>query len=493
MAGLVFLCGVLPATANVEVQETECWVIANARQQVDCYRILVPLDRNNPDAGQADLAVAVLRASTSNPEPDPVIYLEGGPGAPTFADGYPAYDDYSEYWWRQSAPFRRTRDFILFDQRGIGMSLPNLDCPELHELDQVIPFYPPYDYPMERREVNEIGKCYERLVAEGVRLEQFDTRNSADDVADIVQALGYDTVNLYGISYGTRLALEVMRRHPDLVRATVIDGVYPGTIDDELDFAGAVAGAFSNVFEDCQADRRCSKLAPNMASMFNAMIVDLNEEPRELELYDPYAEEPGYAVLVNGDAIVSSFIGDLYDSDALTVIPLVVGMARRDLDALTYSYGSGSFGSDGMDEGVFVNIGCREATTLDPDLLETESEAFGIYGTATLSWSIIPYCDVWPVARAPLSDEGPVVSDIPTLLFSGRYDPITPANYAEDAARTLSNSRHFVFQSGGHGVTATYDCATIAAARFIVTPDPARVPAPRCREFGAGAAFLTTF
>ncbi|MBT6203249.1 MAG: hypothetical protein HOI34_06070, partial [Rhodospirillaceae bacterium] len=69
MAGLVFLCGVLPATANVEVQETECWVIANARQQVDCYRILVPLDRNNPDAGQADLAVAVLRASTSNPEP----------------------------------------------------------------------------------------------------------------------------------------------------------------------------------------------------------------------------------------------------------------------------------------------------------------------------------------------------------------------------------------------------------------------------------------
>ncbi len=494
VASLVVLAG-WPAVADVVLEVVdECWVAPEEREQVDCYRVLVPLDRKNPDAGTVDLAVAVLRATTGRPNDDPVMYLEGGPGAPVFADGYPAYEEYSDYWWWMSAPFRRTRDFILFDQRGIGLSRPSLDCVEFHELHDALPILMAWDYPLERREVRAAEQCYERLaLEEGIDLNQFDTRASADDVADIVRVLGYEEVNLWGISYGSRLALEVMRRHPGIVRASVIDGVYPGLIDEEIGFASSVAGAFSNLFEDCEADRQCSRLVPDMASYFSALITELNEEPREMELFDPHDGTPAPRVELNGNEIVSSMIGDLYDSDALTLIPLMIGASRREIGALTYTWGSGSFGSDGSDEGVFINIGCRESTTLDFDMVAAETQAEGIFGEATLNWSLIPFCDVWPVERAPLADEGSIVSDIPTLLFSGRYDPITPPAYAELAAETLSNSRHFVFRSGGHGVTATYNCATVTAARFFVNPDPRRTPSPRCREYTASATFALEF
>ncbi len=231
-------------------------------QNVNCYHVLVPLDRANPPAGRAQFAVAVLRPSSRDPEPDPVIYMEGGSVAPTFASNYPDYEDYNEFWWKHTSTFHRTRDFILFDQRDIGLSRPGLDCPELHNLDETLPPILHFDHPLVERETREIAKCCALLRNEGVPFEQFDTRNSADDVADIVCALGYEQVNLYGASYGTRLDLEVMRRYPGLVRPAVLDGVYPPTVDPELDFPRAVACAFANLFEDCECDPGCRRIAP---------------------------------------------------------------------------------------------------------------------------------------------------------------------------------------------------------------------------------------
>jgi pimeloyl-ACP methyl ester carboxylesterase len=482
------------ALADVEAVETECWISSNMVQDVDCYHVFVPLDRANPSNGTVRLAVAVLRSSSSNPAPDPVIYMEGGPGAPTFVTDYPDYEDYSDFWWEHTTSFRRTRDFILFDQRGIGLSRPSLDCPELHDLDQSLPPILHFDHPLIERETSEMAKCYARLRADGVPLEQFDTRNSADDVADIVRALGYEQVNLYGASYGTRLGLEVMRRHPDLVRSAVLDGVYPPTIDPELDFPRAVAGAFANLFEDCERDPGCRRIAPDVAATFERLITDLNERPRELELYDLEYFDRGTFVRFDGNAVASSMVEYLYDSYWLTYIPLMIGTAADgDLDALSYFYWPASWGGDGMDEGVFVNVECREAPTLDMGAMREEAERYGIYGEAVLDWSLVPYCDAWPVASDPLDAEGPVVSDVPTLLLSGRYDPVTPASYAEEAAETLSNNRHLIFRSGGHAVTFWYDCALKLAAKFIAAPDPDAIPVPRCRDYTDPADFAQRF
>ena len=482
------------AQADVELREAECWVQASMVQNVDCYHVIVPLDRANPSDGTARLAVAVLRSSSRSPAPDPIIYMEGGPGAPTFATDYPDYEDYSDFWWEHTSSFRRTRDFILFDQRGIGLSRPSLDCPELHDLDRTMPEILHYDHPLIGREASELAACYERLRADGVPLEQFDTRNSADDVADIVRALGYEQVNLYGVSYGTRLGLEVMRRHPDLVRSAVLDGVYPPTIDAELDFPRAVAGAFANLFEDCANDPGCRRVAPDAEATFERLIADLNANPRELELYDLDYFDRGTYVRFNGNAVTSSMVDYLYDSYWLTYIPLMIGTAGDgDLDALSYFYWPSSWGGDGMDEGVFVNVECREAPTLDTAALTAEAARYGIYGEAVLEWSLVPFCDVWPVQSDPLDAGGPVVSDAPTLLMSGRYDPVTPASFADEAAETLSDSRHLVFRSGGHGVSFWFDCATKLAAKFFEAPNPGAVPFPRCRDYTDAADFALRF
>ena len=480
--------------AEVEIHEADCWVRSNLMQSVDCYRVIVPLDRADPAAGNADLAVAVLRSSSDNPASDPVIYLEGGPGGTSFDSGYPDYEDYSDYWWEDSSAFRRTRDLILFDQRGVGLSLPSLDCTELQDFEQTLSHPLDFDEPLMEGERDEIAKCYTRLRAEGVPLESFDTRANADDVADIVRALGYEQVNLYGVSYGTRLGLEVMRRHPDLVRSAVLDGVYPPTVDPELDFPAAAAGAFANLFEDCTNDSGCRRAAPDAQANFERMIGDLNAAPRELELYDHYLFDAGTRVRFDGSAVVSSMFDYLYDSYWLTFIPLAIGTANDgDLDALSYFYESESWASSGLNVGFFLNVECREAQTLDMAALEAEAERFGVYGQAVVEWSLVPDCAVWKVASMPLSDAGPVVSDIPTLLLSGRYDPVTPPHFADQAAETLSDSRHFVFRSGGHAVTFAFDCAMKLAASFFNSPNPDGIPVPRCSDYTDPADFALRF
>ena len=483
------------ARAEVTVQPVnDCWVVANMLQTVDCYHVTVPLDRANPENSSARLAVAVLHSSSRNTAPDPVIYLEGGPGYSSFGTTYPYFDDYSEYWWEDSSSIRRTRDLILFDQRGMGLSRPSLDCPELHDFDRRLPEVVDYDDPLWNEEIETLGTCYDRLRAEGVPLERFDTRNSADDVADIVRALGYDEVNLYGVSYGSRLALEVMRRHPDLVRSAVLDGVYPPTVDPEIDFPGAVADAFQNLFDDCAASSGCRRVAPDVQNDFERLIADLNANPRELELYDLDYFDRGTFVRFDGSTLVMTMVEYLYDADWLPYIPLTIGTAAKgNLDALTYFYGLGSYASDGMIEGAFANIECREAPVLDTVAMAEEVARYGLYGEAAMTWSLVPSCNVWPVASNPLPDEGPVVSDIPTLLLSGRYDPVTPPSYADEAAETLSNSRHLVFRSGGHAVSFWFDCAMDATADFFVDPDPASVREPRCRSYSQPADFNVRF
>lgn len=478
----------------VELRPVACWVAGNVFQNADCYRAILPLDRGNPAAGTVDLPVAVLRASTDAPAPDPVIYLEGGPGAPTFDAGYPAFEDYSGLWWDHSTPFRRSRDFILFDQRGMGLALPSLDCPELHEIDAALQHWPGFDDPLFDEELVALASCHARLVGEGVDLAAFDTRASADDVADIVRALGYGQVNLYGVSYGTRLGLEVMRRHPGLVRSAVLDGVYPPDVDAELDFPEAIAGAFANLFADCAADPGCRTIAPGGLAGLEAMVGELNAAPRELELYDHESFGRGAMVRFDGSFVLSTMVDMLYDAYWLTYIPLAVGTADRgERDALSYFYWTTTFASQGLSEGGFINVECREAATLDMAVIERAAADHGVYGKAALDWSLAPYCAVWPVASDPIGAAGPVVTDIPTLLMSGRYDPVTPASFAERAARTLPHSAHLVFRSGGHAVSFWFTCARDAAADFFENPDPAAVADPRCRDFSRPAAFARRF
>ena len=160
-----------------------------------------------------NLAVAIIHAGGVRPRTDPILYLEGGPGGSALAD--------PDYWLESL--LHTSRDIILLDQRGTGFSLPSLDCPETDAYTKE------EDYGYDSM-VAAATACRDRLTLDGVDLAQYNSANSAADVEDLRLALGIDKWNLYGVSYGTRLALTVMRYFPAGVRSVVLDSVYPPNV-----------------------------------------------------------------------------------------------------------------------------------------------------------------------------------------------------------------------------------------------------------------------
>ena len=182
------------------VESTPCWMALPdgvvEGQNIDCGYLFVPETRDDSSSPSIQLAYAVLYAPTESPQPDPVIYLAGGPGGSAVKE--------LDGWL--DAPYLQDRDLVLLDQRGTGYSLPTLNCPEMEQAVQ-----------------DATQACRDRLVEEGVDLQAYSSVENAADVADLRVALGYDEWNLYGISYGTRLALTVMRDHPEGVRSVVLE------------------------------------------------------------------------------------------------------------------------------------------------------------------------------------------------------------------------------------------------------------------------------
>lgn len=160
---------------------------------VECGYLTVPENRTKADSPLIQLAVAILYAPDGSTEL-PIVFLEGGPGGSSLAE-------FSAEEW--DFPFTRNRDLIFIDQRGTGYSIPTLDCPELSDET--------YDLSQENPEMD----CRERLVAEGVDLTAYNTTENAADIAALRSALDIEAWDLLGVSYGTRLALDVMRFHPE--------------------------------------------------------------------------------------------------------------------------------------------------------------------------------------------------------------------------------------------------------------------------------------
>ena len=190
-------------------------------EAVECGYLIVPEDRADPDSRDIRLAVAIFRHPDGAPEPDPIIYLEGGPGGSPLEIRASNFDAYF------GPLFAANRDIILFDQRGVGFSEPTLDCPAFTELymdllDSNVDGEQLTAQEILDRKVEAFMACAEDLsmVAD---LSAYNTVANAADVNDLRLALGYDQVNLYGSSYGTRLALGVMRDFPEGLRSVVLD------------------------------------------------------------------------------------------------------------------------------------------------------------------------------------------------------------------------------------------------------------------------------
>lgn len=451
-------------------EEADCPFREPSGVTTDCGYLTVPENYAKPDGAQIRLAIAIVRHPSNNPEPDPIIYLEGGPGGSSLEILYLTFST------RYEPLFEAKRDIIIFDQRGVGYSEPTLDCPEAQALNIELLDYELGGEMLSQDEANTL--IIDSLIACGEDLSinsDLSAYNSASNAADIESlrlALGYEQINLWGISYGTRLALTAMRDYPDGIRSIVIDSVVPLEVNIYTGLPKNVARAFDMLFESCAADAACNDSYPNLREVFFDSVEKLNENPVRLNAPNPFTGEIYNNVVLNGDGLIELIFQLLYDSSSLPMLPQLIYQAAEGEFSL-HSIMLGSFISqqEFISHGMHFAVRCQEEISfLESSEINEAWANYPEYEALAIDDELFDLCAAFSGASPNIENEA-VVSAIPTLVTAGQFDPITPPAWAEQVAENLSNSHYIKFPYSGHGATASSDCTQDILIAFFLKPE----------------------
>lgn len=443
-----------------------------------------------PYARTIRLFVALVRSTHPERKPDPVIWLNGGPGGNSrgvFAQlGLPQFREL----------FLQDRDFIMFDQRGTGYSEPALRCPETEAEERAALLE--HLHPDERRQryVAAALRCRARLAAEGVNLAAFNTPESAADIEDLRVALGYERVNFYSISYGTRLALAAMRDHPAGIRSVVLDSTVPMQVSQYADGIANTAYSFDLLFERVAADPTANAAYPHLREVFFDLTRRLDAEPDWVTVPDPAGGEP-VRVPISGELLTGVLCTLFYSTQAIPTLPgLIYAFARGDyaraVEVVTGMLEPAS--GPGYAEGMYYCVNCCDDKVTPAIAEQIAAQAAAHPGMAAvphmefhLGEYIIPLCAGWGARASGPAEHEPVRSYIPTLILAGEYDQNTPASWGRLAGETLPNSAYIEFPGVGHGAIWAGDRATQIMRAFFT--DPAAQPDDSCAREMPGPRF----
>jgi pimeloyl-ACP methyl ester carboxylesterase len=476
--------------------QTACPLPLQTNQQagvtVTCGYVVVPEDRTQPNGPAVSLATMVFKSTAANPDPVPFMYLQGGPGGVAllpFARGM--FDDVL-------AAVLASRDLVVFDQRGTGSSLPSLACPELSNVEAAEPDVPIQDpeglEPVATKSEQDarlqaLAACRDRLTRGGVHLDAYNSVANAADVNDVRTALGYDKVNLYGVSYGTRLVQTVLQNYPDIVNSAIIDGVVPNGTDWKSAAPANAERAIRVMLADCARDPDCNALFPDPENHFFRLVDQLDSNPLMATLANPISGEQTVQPITGKNLLAVTF-QSLYDRTHASLVPAVLAaLEKGDVSPYEGLAAPGPFsGTNSL--GMHYSIVCSEvAPYSSPDAAAAVAAPVRPEIVAAVSdEDMFSTCATWDVAAIPATQVQPVQSTIPTLVMSGEYDPVTPAAFAELVAKRLSNSYSFVFPGEGHGTLEVSPCPMSMAVAFMA--NPSAPPDPSCIASLSPPAFL---
>lgn len=439
--------------------------------KIVCGTLNVPEDRGQANGPRVHLAVAIVRARTAKPAPDPVLYLSGGPGSAALL----STTLFAHAW----LPFLANRDFVVVDQRGTGFSTPALMCPENERQSAALLGEHVTREAKVQAEASAALSCRNRLAAAGVNLAAYTSADSAADLEDLRVALGYVRWNVFGISYGTRLALTLMRDHPAGVRSVVLDSTYPLQANLYTEMPANANRVFKALFDGCAADVTCNAAHPALEATFYDLVARLDAKPASLRVRNPRSGSL-VTVVVDGSELIAQLYRMFYISAQIPALPKMITDASKgnyDLLANTESVRLGREGH--FSHGMYFSVQCSEEMPFATQAeLDSTAAAYprlqtyfrGILENTATSFSL---CTAWGVRQPNPVENQPVRSAIPTLLLAGAYDPITPPAWAKLAASTLSTSYVYTFPNSGHAVIATGACPAGIIAGFLRTPTSA--------------------
>ncbi|MFN2147251.1 MAG: alpha/beta fold hydrolase [Anaerolineales bacterium] len=465
-------------------EETACPFELPEGAPVECGFVVVPEDHANPDGPSIRLATIIVRDQSENHKPDPVILLAGGPGERAVASTLQIAPNL--------APLHPNRDLILFDQRGVGLSEPALECPEFTQA-----MFDSLDEPeadvMTEVIFNAFMTCRDRLVGGGENLAVYTTAQNAADVEAIRIALGYEQINLYGGSYGSLLAQAVMRDHPDHIRSAAFNSTLPLEKSVFVDATTTFADAILRLLDACAGDEACSSVYPDLQHVLFEVIDRLNAEPIPITVTNPL-DGQSYDALLTGDAVRANLGTFLYISRIIPILPQAIyDVYNGDIELMTQLSSTRLALLDLLSRGMMLSVMCNAdlvgRTPEDLINLMAERPAQLVSSAdpeVTLEYGMFGICENWPVPTADPSAKEPLVSDIPTLVLEGEFDPVTPPEYGQLVAGYLSHGYYFELPGVGHDVLDN-ECARQIAGAFVT--DPTRAPEAACLSQMPGLVF----
>jgi len=438
-----------------------------AGKNVRCGYLMVPGDRSVANGGTLKLAVAIFKSPSATPRPDPVIDLEGGPGASALMDWGP-------YITKATAPrYVGDHDLILLDQRGTGYSHPSLGCPEL---SQPAPSSKSSPTPKQIQALALAGvrRCHDRLLRAGVDLNAYTTLADAADVADLRTALGYPEVDLYGGSYGTRLALEVMRSFPTGIRSAVLDSVDPPQGNLYADTPRTEGQGFETLFSACARSPRCNAVYPHLKQTFARLVTRLNAKPVPITVTSPTTHRK-QRTLLDGTGVASSLYLCLFLTPCIPAAPDIIYRTwPGNYTLVSKLFVSGGIMSGLVNWGMHLSVECAEdAAYTTPQQIAASAQNLPRAIRASVVAPLVQqlaWCKPWNVKKVDASRRAPVTSSIPTLLLEGQFDPVTPPSNGAMTVQSLSHGYLNVFPGIGHGVRFSNPCTDGIVWSFLDNP-----------------------
>ena len=414
--------------------------------QVRCGTLEVYENRAARSGRLIALPIVVLPSRSATPAPDPVFFIAGGPGQSATA--------LARIMW--SSSHRDEREIVLMDQRGTG-GRPVLHCDAPGSDDDLQAYFEPmFRAPL-------YAACA-RALSGVANLRQYSTYDAADDLDDARAALGYERINLVGASYGTRLSLTYMQRHPERVRAAILSGLVPQSFRNPLHHARSAQDALDSLLAACERDTSCQRAYPKLGAQLDEVVRRLDRAPAEAMVWHPVTRAP-VRVRLSRSAFGEALRVMMYSTDRIRSVPILIDRAHRgDLTPFAAIALESSRGlRRDLRFGVLMSVVCAEDV---PRIRESEIER-ETRGTLIGDERVrtqVAACATWPKAELPHDHGVPAESRVPTLLISGTLDPVTPPRWGAEAARHLPNSLHVVVP-GGH--TPQSPCLDAIARRFL--------------------------
>ncbi|HEV2663542.1 MAG TPA: alpha/beta hydrolase, partial [Blastocatellia bacterium] len=415
------------------------------KEAVLCGNYEVWENRESLKGRRISLYVVVLPALNPNPAPDPLFAISGGPGQAA-----------TEVFLNSFADIRKNRDIVLVDQRGAGRSNSlSCDAANLQEFVQIIVGE---DAPRE-----SIRRCRAQL-EQKADLRMYATPAAVEDLDEVRKWLGYKTINLYGGSYGSRVALVYLRRFPQNVRTVTLRAVYPTTIPVPLYAPRYNQRSLDRLLDDCARDEKCRQSFPDLKQEFQTALDLLTSSPANITVTDPRSNKPVELAITRG-VFAGAIRQLLLDSNSQRFIPVIVrGASKGDYAPLKTLVGQALRTIGGINFGMNTSVICsEEIPRIKP--ADIKREAAGAFLTGSVVQTRIDLCREWPRGRAPANYFEPVKSNIPVLLISGELDPATPFEWADETAKHLPNSLHIIQPGVAHGPFTS--CAQNVMNRFV--------------------------